>query len=222
MPHLIVNLIKSKSLKSPAIITAFQNIRRDDFVLPQYRYLSHLNVPLPIGHGQTISQPETVALMLEILDPKTGEKILDVGSGSGWTTALLAHIVGAQGRVYALERIKEIKEFGEKNVNKYGFIKSQRAKMFHGDGHLGLPRYAPFDKILVSAATLEAPQKLLDQLKIGGRIVVPIGRHMSPQDIFAIDRLDNNNFHETKYSGFVFVPLVKGKYTNRRDLINST
>jgi len=119
MSHLINQLISEGTLKTPAIISAFEKIKREDFMLPENADEAEANYPLSIGHSQTISQPFTVAFMLELLEPQPGDKILDIGSGSGWTTALLAEIIGPQGQVFAIERIPELKKFGENNVKKY-------------------------------------------------------------------------------------------------------
>src|SRR6056297_1533626 len=116
------NLIKKGWLKTDRIINAFKNIKRKDFVKPDLKEISNYNQALPIGYNQTISQPLVVAFMLEKLDPKPGQKILDIGSGSGWTTALLAEIVGKEGKVIAIEIIEELMKFGKKNVRKYNFI----------------------------------------------------------------------------------------------------
>jgi len=205
---LIDSLISEGYLRTPGIIKAFKRIKREDFVLPRHKDVSDVNAPLSIGHEQTISQPATVAFMMELLAPEAGDKILDVGSGSGWTSALLAELVGGSGRIYAIELVKELKEFGERNVAKYDFIDRGTIKMFNADGYEGLPEYAPFDKILVSAAAEEVPEKLISQLKTGGRMVVPVGERFSSQDIVAIDK-KSQGFKETRYPGFVFVPLVK-------------
>ena len=209
MDHLIEELIKDGYLKTPAIIDAFRKIRREDFVAPQDKKYVDANAPLPIGHGQTISQPLTVAFMLELLRPKEGDNILDVGSGSGWTPALLSHIVGRQGKVYAIEIVPKLKKFGEENAAKYNFIKKGITKFFCADGRKGLLEFAFFDKILVSAASADIPAKLLEQLKVGGRLVIPIGRQYESQDIAAIDKEGKDKFKEKKFPGFVFVPLVK-------------
>lgn len=205
---LINSLIQSGYLKTPEIIKAFKKINRKDFLLPGHRNEAEINEALPIGHGQTISQPATVAFMLELLQPKIGDKILDVGSGSGWTTALLAEIVGDQGKVHGIERILEIKNFGEQNLSKYNFIKTGRAEIIYGNGCTGLPEYVPFDKILVSAAAIEAPPELLAQLKIGGRMVIPIGKQYESQEIVLYTKTSKNKFKIEHFPGFVFVPLL--------------
>ncbi|MDP3043428.1 MAG: protein-L-isoaspartate O-methyltransferase [bacterium] len=206
---LIDDLIQSKYLKTPEIINAFKKIKRRDFLLPGDEDKAEINAPLSIGCGQTISQPLTVAFMFELLRPKKGDKILDAGSGSGWTTAMLSEIVGEQGRVYGIERVKELKDFGEKNVMKYNFIGKGIARIICGDGYQGLPEYAPYDKIIAAAAAEEVPEKLLKQLKTGGRLVMPIGRQYESQDIVAVDKIGENKYNKERYPGFIFVPLIK-------------
>jgi protein-L-isoaspartate(D-aspartate) O-methyltransferase len=206
MSKLISSLIRQGYLKSDALIEAFFNIERKEFLPPELEAQAEFNVALPIGYGQTISQPLTVAFMLELLDPQASQKILDIGSGSGWTTALLSFVVGARGKVIALERIKELAAFGKKNVQKFSFYKEGRAEFYEADGTEGFPGEAPFDRILVSAAAQEVPQALKDQLKIGGKLVIPVG-----QDICYIEKKDANNFLEEKFPGFEFVPLIKNQ-----------
>ncbi len=208
---LINKLIKEGVLKTPELIKAFKKIKREDFVLPEDKDKAEINAPLPIGHGQTISQPLTVAFMLELLQPKEKEKILDVGNGSGWTTALLAEAIGEEGKVYGVERIAELKEFADGNIGKYDFFKKGVAQTFCGDGYEGLPESAPFDKILVSAAAPVMPAKLLKQLKAGGRLVIPLGGQHETQDIVAVDKRGEGDFKEKRYPGFAFVPLVKNR-----------
>ncbi len=208
---LINNLIENKILKSPQIIKAFKKIKREDFVLPKNKDMAEIDAPLPIGYGQTISQPTTVAFMLELLQPKQGDKILDVGSGSGWTVALLAEIVGKQGAVYGIERIKELKRFAETNISKYNFIKNGAVRIFCADGYKGLPEFALFDKIIAAATAESVPEDLLKQLKINGRLVMPIGKQHESQDIIVVDKIGKNNFKEFRHPGFIFVPLVKNR-----------
>lgn len=184
----------------------------------RFKNLEELNQPLPIGFGQTISQPLVVAFMLELLKPKPGEKVLDVGCGSGWTTALLAFIVSSQGspkpevqngKVIAIEVIPELKEFGQKNVAKYNFIKRGVVEFICADGSKGCQKEAPFDKILVSAEAEKCFQNWKEQLKVGGKLVVPIGN-----SIWLFIKKSKGVFEEKEYPGFVFVPLITGPADN--------
>jgi protein-L-isoaspartate(D-aspartate) O-methyltransferase len=213
--NLIDSLIKEGWLKTPGIIEAFKKIKRRDFLPEDLKNLSELNQALPIGFDQTISQPLVVAFMLEKLEPQKGEKILDIGSGSGWTAALLAEIVGEKGRVVALELIPELMEFGKKNAEKYNFVKEGRAFFFCADGSKGYPNINScpelaegFDKILCSAAAQKkVPSALKKQIKKGGRIVIPID-----SSIWLLIKNSSNvsleEFEKIEFPGFSFVPLV--------------
>lgn len=202
--ELIGSLIKGGWLKTPRIIQAFKKIKREDFVPEDIKHLAQLNEALPIGSGQTISQPLTVAFMLEFLQPKPGDKILDVGSGSGWTTALLAEIVGKKGKVVSIEIVPEVHEFGKNNVLKYNFMKKGIVEYVLGDGSKGYAKHAPYDKILVSASSkMGVPRELKNQLKVGGRMVLPI-----EESVWLYIKKGNDKFQTNEYPGFVFVPLV--------------
>lgn len=198
---LIDFLIEEKWLKTASIIKAFKEVDRKNFMPESIKQLSEINEAMPIGQGQTISQPLTVAFMLEELQPEKGDNILDVGSGSGWTTALLSFIAGDKGRVTAVEIVPELKEFGEKNAQK--FVKKGIAKFILGDGSLGCKENAPYDKILVSASADNVPSALKKQLKVGGRMVIPV-----KESIFTIVKKTEKEFEEKEHKGFVFVPLV--------------
>jgi len=201
--QLILSLIDEGWLKTPAIIDAFLHIKREDFVPPDEKDVAYLNTALPIGFGQTISQPLVVAFMLELLKPQKGEKILDVGCGSGWTTALITYLVQPQGKVIGIDIIKELVMFAQKNIEKYQFLNKGRVQLIHGDGKLGFKKEVPYDKILVSASSSQIPTELLNQLKTNGRLVIPI-----KDSIVLVEKIHDNNIKKTEFPGFSFVPLV--------------
>lgn len=204
---LISALVDGGYLKSPAIVDAFREVDRADFVCPEYYQEAYEDYALPIGHEQTISQPLTVAFMLELLQPKAGEKILDIGFGSGWTTALLAKIVGPEGMVFGVERVPEIFKFGDGNIKKYEFLAGGRVQIFCEDGSYGLPQFAPFDKILAGASAEDTIPKAWEvQTKVGGVIVAPV-----KNSIRRLIKIGAKDWTEEEYDGFVFVPLVVGK-----------
>lgn len=209
--NLIDSLIEDGWLKTPRIIEAFRKIKRADFLPAEMKDLAELNEALPIGYGQTISQPLVVAFMLEHLEPRPGDKILDVGSGSGWTSALLGEIVGEKGKVIAIEVVPELKEFGKNNAAKYNFIEKGIMEFVCADGSKGYPNIASrselvegFDKILASASAERLSLAWKEQIKIGGRIVAPIG-----SSIWLFIKESAAEFKEVEFSGFVFVPLIE-------------
>ncbi len=206
--NLIDDLIKGGYLKTDYIINAFRNTDRKDFIPEEYKKGAYVNAPLPIGFNQTISQPLTVAFMIELLQPEARNKILEVGAGSGWQTAILSYIVGnppaGGGKVVAIERIPELKEMAEKNVSKYGFIKRGVAEIIEGDGSKGYKKEAPYDKIIAgAAASKHVPIEWKKQLKIGGRIVSPV-----ENSIVVVDKIGENEYRQNEYFGFSFVPLI--------------
>lgn len=204
MDDLIGELMKDGYLKTQRIISAFKKVKREDFLPDDLKSQAAGNYPLPIGHQQTMSQPLTVAFMLELLQPQPGETVLDVGSGSGWQTALLAEIVGKLGRVIAIERIPDLKKLGEKNVSAYGY---RNVTCLLGDGTRGYAEHAPYDRIIVAAAAeIGIPDALLLQLKVGGRLVIPVGKY--EQEMVVVHKESENDYREQRHSGFQFVPLV--------------
>jgi protein-L-isoaspartate(D-aspartate) O-methyltransferase len=203
MTPLVDELISEGYLKTDRIVDAFQKIDRAQFLPEDLRSQAETNIPLPIGYSQTISQPLTVAFMLELLDPKPAQVIMDVGSGSGWTTALLSRIVGEQGKIIAIERIPELCETGRKNADKFHFVKENIAEFYCQDGTRGFLRHAPYDRILVSAMAKEVPEELKEQLKIGGKMVIPVGN-----SLWLIEKKSTKSFDEEEFPGFSFVPLI--------------
>lgn len=211
---LVGHLTEINVLKTPLIINAFRNIDRAKFAPEGVKQWAYIDEALSIPGGQTMSQPYTVAFMLELLEPMPGEKIIDIGAGSGWQTSLLAYILsfgGAKGRVFAVEVVPELCKFGEKNVAKYNFIKTGIVKWLCGDAS----KEKIFDSVkeeisggvnkIIAAAALDGkiPQEWKNLLKIGGRMVVPI-----KESIWLFIKKDEKNFETVEYPGFVFVPFV--------------
>jgi len=197
---LVNTMIVSGVLKSQEIIDAFTAVDRKNFVpLTLYEHI-YVDVPLSIGDEQTISQPSTVAFMLEHLSVKNGDSVLDIGSGSGWTTALLCHLVGDKGNVSGLERVDSLVVQGQRNLAKLN--PHSHCHIKKAGEKLGLPG-KKFDKILVSASADEIPEELFAQLKISGTLVIPIGK-----SIFKFTKISESEMNKEAFYGFVFVPLI--------------
>ena len=179
---------------------AFKAVPRKNFLPGRAKTAAILDMPLSIGYGQTNSQPTTVRMMLEWLDAQPSNKVLDVGSGSGWTTALLSHLVAPKGKVIAVERVPELVEFGRKNCEKLGL---KNVEFHQADDVFGWPEGAPYNRILVSAAAREIPPELIDQLAPGGRMVIPV-----KNSIFVINKDKKGQLQSHEHPGFVFVPLI--------------
>ena len=199
MTALISRMMVSEVLRSPQIIDAFRAVDRKYFVSEALLEYTYEDIPLSIGNDQTISQPSTVAFMLEHLAPQEGDKVLDIGSGSGWTTTLLCQLVGKKGSVIGLERVGSLVELGQNNLSKFHF---DHCHIEQAGEKLGLPGEA-FDRILVSASADEIPKELFSQLKVGGILVIPVG-----QSIFKFKKVSETDIEKEEFYGFVFVPLI--------------
>lgn len=188
------------------VSAAMRATSRADFLSGRRRREAHLDRPVDIGHRQTNSQPTTVARMLQLLDVRTGDRVLDVGSGSGWTTALLARITGPEGSVVGVERIPDLVSFGSENLARAGLPWARIAAS--RPGVLGAPEDGPYDRILVSAAATELPTDLVDQLRDGGVMVIPVAGRM-----LRVTRRagpGNGPDHDVEVGGaYRFVPLVR-------------
>ena len=204
---LVEKLIDEGYLKTPDIIRAFQHVGRAGFLPDEKKEDAAVNAPLPIGYGQTISQPLTVAFMIELLQPKKGDHIFDVGYGSGWQTALLSTLVGPGGRIVAIERVRPVADFGRHNVEVFGCT---NVTFVVGAGTRGYKKNAPYDKIIVAAGAEQIPKALLEQLTVPGRLVIPVGRH--EHDMVKIDRKGKKDFSEERFPGFQFVPLIPSEW----------
>ncbi|RLF21961.1 MAG: protein-L-isoaspartate O-methyltransferase [Thermoprotei archaeon] len=212
--RLVRRLVEEGVIRSEEVKRAMLSVPREEFVLPQYRRLAYVDTPLPILAGQTISAPHMCAMMCEALELKPGHKVLEVGTGSGYHAALCAEIVAPKdspikGHVYTVEIVPELVEFAKENLRRTGYL--DRVTVILGDGSIGLPEYAPFDRILVTASAPDVPPPLIEQLKEGGRLVIPIGEPYGIQVLVLVVKDEEGRVHHRYLGGCLFVRL-RGKY----------
>ncbi|MBN1280767.1 MAG: protein-L-isoaspartate(D-aspartate) O-methyltransferase [Candidatus Thermoplasmatota archaeon] len=203
--RLVAALSHQGYLKTEQVTSAFLTVPREAFLPASLRPYAYADTPLDIGHGQTISAPHMVAIMCEALDIQEGQKVLEIGAGSGYHAAIVAHIIGPSGRVHTVERFDQLAQTARDNLAR---TKVTNVVVHVGDGSCGLPEHQPYDRIYVTCAAPSLPQPLIDQLKDPGKLLVPIG------DLYCELTLFEKKNHTTStrsLGGCVFVPLV-GKH----------
>jgi protein-L-isoaspartate(D-aspartate) O-methyltransferase len=212
--RLVESLTSRQILTDPKVVRAMLTVPRHKFVPEEAVSSAYMDSPLSIGQGQTISAPHMNAMMCEYLELEEGEKVLEVGSGSGYHAALCAELVApkgseSKGHVYTIERIKELAEEAKRNLKETGY--ENTVTVINGDGTLGYPEAAPYDKILVTAASPnKIPKPLYSQLKDGGIMCIPAGSKSFAQNLYIIKKR-GEKFEKERVSGVRFVPLI-GKY----------
>ena len=184
------------------VIEAMGRVPRELFVPESIRYMAYEDHPLPIGEGQTISAPHMVAIMCDVLDLREGMRVLDVGTGSGYHAAVMADLVGPEGHVYSIERVPELVVYSRRNLREAGI---ENVTVVEGDGSGGLPDHAPYDRINVAATAPEVPEPLKEQLRVGGKLVIPVGSCY--QELVLVIRTEEG-FELEHHGGVVFVPLI--------------
>ncbi len=199
----LVNELKSKGIKNELILSAFMDIPRHYFLEKTFADWAYKDVAFPIDADQTISQPYTVAMQTTLLDIKKGDKVLEIGTGSGFQACVLSHM-GA--KVYTIERQKKLFDKTEKFLHDIGF---GNIRTLYGDGYEGAPRFAPFDKILITAGASEIPEKLIEQLKPGGIMVIPLGQG-DLQKMLKITKSEDGSLKKENFGNYRFVPFLKG------------
>lgn len=203
MRRKLIETLSNKGISDERILNAFMDLPRHFFLDNAFAEWAYQDKAFPIGKEQTISQPYTVAFQTQLLDIKAGDKVLEIGTGSGYQAGILA-LLGAN--VNSIERHQQLSLKAEQLLKSLG-IKNVRC--FFGDGYKGLPRHAPFDKIILTCGALELPEALCGQLKIGGKMVIPIGDDV--QTMFRITRVGEASFEREQFGDFRFVPFLKGK-----------
>lgn len=191
-----------KSALDPRVLRAMTMVPRHEFVPDDVHALAYCNSPLPIGHGQTISQPYIVALMTDLLDPQPDDVILEIGTGSGYQAAILSRLVK---QVYSVEIVAALMQQSAQRLQRLGYV---NVAVRQGDGYQGWPEHGPYDGIIVTAAAQHIPQPLLDQLKPGARLVIPIGLPHADQNLMVVEKDAHNNIHRRALLGVVFVPMT--------------
>lgn len=198
--NMIEQQIKARGIKDQQVLEAIKSVERHEFVPEDQRQSAYADSPLPIGHGQTISQPYIVAYMTEQLNLQADEKVLEIGTGSGYQAAVLAHIVSA---VYTIEIVKPLCEDAKKRLKR---LKYENIHVMCGDGYKGWPKHAPFDAVILTAAAKTIPQPLIDQLAVGGRLIAPVGELW--QELILLKRLSSDKVEKQKLIPVRFVPLT--------------
>lgn len=200
--QMVAGQIADRGVRDPLVLEAMGRVARERFVPEHLRPHAYDDAPLPIGSGQTISQPFIVAFMAAALGLAGGERVLEIGAGSGYAAAVLAEIAET---VYAIERLPELAEMAERNLAAAGY---RNVHVRCADGTLGWPEAAPFDAILVSAGGREVPQSLKGQLAVGGRLVIPVGRARTEQTLVRVIRVDAQRYETEALELVRFVPLI--------------
>ena len=194
--------IEARGIFDPLILDAFREVPREEFVDEAQRQWAYDDHPLPIEAGQTISQPYIVALMMEAAEIRPGDKVLEVGAGSGYAAALMSRIAG---QVIGIERQHDLAEVAEKRLQRLGY---DNVKIVEGDGTRGCPGEAPFDAILAAASGSHVPESLVDQLAPGGRLVMPIGNPSGVQELVKVTKRPDGTKERKNLGGVRFVPLI--------------
>ncbi len=202
MRRKLVAHLRHRGISDERILAAIEVIPRHCFLDSAFEEKAYEDIALPIACHQTISQPYTVAFQTQLIEVQPGDKVLEVGTGSGYQAAVLA-AMGAQ--VYTIERHKQLYAQAKKRLEQLGI---KGVYFFYGDGYKGLPQFAPFDKILVTAGAEQIPRQLLKQLKVGGMMVIPVGKNV--QEMQRIKRLDKETFKKETFGHFRFVPMLPG------------
>jgi protein-L-isoaspartate(D-aspartate) O-methyltransferase len=201
--RMVETQLAGRDIEDPRVLAAMRAVPRHLFVLPHYAEDAYDDRPLPIGHGQTISQPYIVALMTQLVRPAPGERALEVGTGSGYQAAVLAQLVS---HVYTIELVPDLARDAEARLKR---LDCDNVTVRAGDGYGGWPEHAPFDIIIVTAAPERVPEPLVDQLKPGGRLVVPVGPHFSYQELLLLEKDASGAVRTTHIAPVRFVPLLR-------------
>lgn len=198
------------SILEERVLEAMLRVPRHKFVPKYAQSEAYVDMPLDIGHGQTISAPHMVAIMCELLELSEGHKVLEVGAGSGYNAAVMGELIGKSGHVYTVERLEPLVQLAKENLKRTGY---NNVTVLLEDGSRGYSEHAPYDRIAVTCAAPDIPEPLLEQLKPGGIMVIPVGNYF--QELIRVKKDSEGNIHKERKGGVIFVPLI-GKYGFRK------
>jgi len=207
--ELVEKLCNHGYIMTKKVKQAMLNVPREEFMPPEIRAYAYLDRPLPIGKGQTISAPHMVAIIAEKLELNEGMNILEIGTGFGYNAAVVSEIIGVSGHVYTLERIPSLAEKAKENLKETGY--NHQVTVILQDGTLGYPEKAPFDRIYGTASAPNIPKPLKKQLKIGGKLIIPLGSDNYFQELVSVQRISKDEFKSKDLGGVAFVPMI-GEY----------
>lgn len=204
--ELVERLLSYGYIKTDEVKKAMLKVPREEFLSPKNKEYAYIDQPLPIGEGQTISAPHMVAMICETLGLKKGMKILEIGSGFGYNAAIVAEIIGPTGHLFTTERIESLAKAAENNLKRIGYDKW--VTVLHTDGTKGYEDEAPYDRIYATASAPKVPEPLKEQLKVGGRLLTPVGSNNFFQELICVVRVTEDKYETHKLGGVAFVPMI--------------
>jgi protein-L-isoaspartate(D-aspartate) O-methyltransferase len=206
---LVKKLLNYGYIKTENVRKAMESVPREEFLPQKNKPYAYADQPLPLGEGQTISAPHMVAMICEKLDLEEGMKVLEIGTGFGYNAAVICETMGKKGHVYSVERLESLAKIAKENLKRTGY--ADNVTVIVGDGTQGYEKEAPYDRIYGTASAPAVPEPLKEQLKVGGKLLIPVGERSYFQDLICIVKESVNEFKEKSLGGVAFVPMI-GKY----------
>ena len=203
---LVDKLLNQGYIRTEKVKAAMLKVPREEFIPPENKPYAYADQPLPIGGGQTISAPHMVAIICEKLNLTEGMKVLEIGTGFGYNAAVVSELLGDDGHLFTVERLESLAKQARDNLKRTGY--SDKVTVITGDGTLGYPEEAPYDRIYATASAPEIPEPLKEQLKIGGKLILPVGSMDYFQELVCVERISADEFKSRRLGGVVFVPMI--------------
>ncbi|MGC9516784.1 MAG: protein-L-isoaspartate O-methyltransferase [Methanomicrobiales archaeon] len=207
--ELVERLLSAGYIKTNEVKKAMESVPREEFMPDKVKQYAYVDQPLPIGEGQTISAPHMVAIICEELELDEGMNVLEIGTGFGYNAAVVSEVIGNSGRVYSIERLSKLADTARNNLKRTGY--ADRVSVIEGDGTKGYEEKSPFDRIYLTAGAPDIPEPLKKQLKIGGKLLAPVGQSSYSQELLCVEKKAEGKYKVQSLGGVAFVPLI-GEY----------